>query len=333
MPLAPASAALVAEGATPQLVVARAATQVKYVEDQLPMHGFVSDAIDRIPATWSAGPSPSVAKLGLASDKVTLGAYDPERQLPIELVGLEHWYVRQDNPGELAAALKHAQNRHTLMVTIEPYLPSGDRAPVLDRIEQGQMDSQVRLLARTIAHSAPQAVLVRWGHEMELSGLYPWAANDPQLYRAAFRRVVSIFRAEGAANASFVWSPAGNDDADAYYPGDDVVDYVGVTVLGDEQWDEDSGASPQSFTDLFAPRYARMAGYGKPIVVAELGVSGTSERQALWLEQANQSVDQFPLLRALVYFNAKNPWPGAMDVAPDWRVSPELLGGSFALTD
>jgi cellulose synthase (UDP-forming) len=332
MPLAPASAALVAEGATQHLVVAQATTQVKYIEDQLPSHTFVSDAIDRIASTTrSSAPSASAAALALAAGRVTFGAYDPERLLPSDMVGLEHWYVRQDNPGELAAALKHAQNRHTLMVTVEPYLPAGDRAPVLDRIAQGQMDSQVRLLARTIASSAPQVVLVRWGHEMDLSGLYPWAANNPELYRAAFRRVVSIFRAEGAVNASFVWSPAGNENADGYYPGDDVVDYVGVTVLGDEHWDEVSGFTPQSFTDLFAPRYARVAGHGKPVLVAELGVSGTSERKTVWLQQASQSVEQFPLLRALVYFNAQNPWP-AMDVAPDWRVSPDFLRGSFAIT-
>jgi cellulose synthase (UDP-forming) len=53
------------------------------------------------------------------------------------------------------------------------------------------------------------------------------------LYQQAFRHVVSLFRDEGADNVRFVWSPAGETNALDYYPGGDVVDYVGLTVLED----------------------------------------------------------------------------------------------------
>ena len=107
---------------------------------------------------------------------------------------------------------------------------------VLRRVEEwrhapGWRDDELRALARVVRGRNPQVVLIRWGHEMELGGSYPWAANHPVLYRAAFRHVVELFRAEGVENARWVWSPAGDPGAAAYFPGHDVVDYVGITVL------------------------------------------------------------------------------------------------------
>jgi cellulose synthase (UDP-forming) len=333
LPVSSPAAALVADGAPQDLLVAHASVSFSQLQAQLPIRTGVADALDRVVmSTRVVAPAMSASPLDLASDRMMLGAYDPARQIPAGEVGLEHWYVRLDDPAAMAAALKHAQNRHTLMVTVEPYLPEGDKSPVLDLIQQGQLDPQIRLMARTVASNAPQVVLVRWGHEMELSGLYPWAANDPELYRQAFRRVVEIFRTEGANNARFVWSPAGSPGADAYYPGDDVVDYIGLTVLGDAQWDAATGNAPQSFADLFAPRYALVAHHEKPVMVAELGVSGGGEHQASWLQQASASFAQFPLLRAAVYFDAANPWPGSANVTPDWRISPELLRQTIAFS-
>jgi len=103
-----------------------------------------------------------------------------------------------------------------------------------------------------------------------------------------------------------------------------VVDFVGLTVLEDEQWDWGFGLAAQSFADLLAPRYARVEPFGKPIVVAELGVSGSPERQADWLAEAGQSLHQFPRLRAVVYFNSANPPVKDLTVLPDWRIQPPL---------
>jgi cellulose synthase (UDP-forming) len=262
---------------------------------------------------------PPIKLLELAGDQVAIGAYDPHRALDRSLVAIEHTYVRQDQPDRLAAVLAQATSARLAMVTIEPFPARGLDNFVLDRIVAGTLDAQLRRDARAVREHR-QVVLVRWGHEMELSGLYPWAANRPDLYRAAFRRVVTIFREEGASNARFVWSPAGNEEAPAYYPGSDVVDYVGITVLEDEAWDQTAGQQAQSFTDLVAPRYLRKGQFGKTMLIAELGVSGTPERQADWLADAGRALKQFPHLRALVYFNDANPPVTGLSVLPDWRV-------------
>ena len=121
----------------------------------------------------------------------------------------------------LAGAIAHAQDRRTLMVTIEPWPTSGQpaNADVLGDVVSGSADGQLRRLADLAAANRPQVILVRWGHEMELSDLYPWGAQDPALYTAAYRHVVSIFRGEGADNVRFVWSPAGQCQRARLLPG------------------------------------------------------------------------------------------------------------------
>lgn len=280
------------------------------------------DAWARVEAARAARTtSPS---LDLPSDRLSVGAYDPGLAYDHLAIDIEHWYVRQDEPELLAGALARARGRRTLLVTIEPFPPRGAKGPVLDAIVAGQADDELRELAQVVRSSWPQTALVRWGHEMEVSGLYPWAANRPDLYRSAFRRVVTIFRETGATNARWVWSPVGNPGLDAYHPGDDVVDYVGLTVLGDASWDAGFGLPPQSFAQLLEPRYNRVVEFGKPVIVAEFGVSGSAERKLGWMSAASQSMDEFPLVRALVYFNDVNA-PTTLSSQPDWRLAPELL--------
>jgi beta-mannanase len=263
--------------------------------------------------------------LDLPDNRVSVGVYDPWLAVSDDRLTIEHWYANQADPELISGALAHARNHHTPLLTIEPHPLKGQRGPVLEAVLGGVMDDQVRQVARAVRASSPQIALIRWGHEMELSGLYPWAANRPDLYRAAYRRVVSLFEEEGASNARFVWSPAGEASADAYFPGDDVVDYIGLTVLGDANWDWAFGLPPQSFAQLLAPRYRRVEHFRKPIIIAELGVSGPPERQAAWVVNAARALEQFPRVRALVYFDEKNPDVKGLQIRPDWRIKPALL--------
>lgn len=62
--------------------------------------------------------------------------------------------------------------------------------------------------------------------------------------------------------------------ASSLYPGNDVVDLIGLSVFGLEQYDRDKTGRDQTFAEHLAPGYARVAAYGKPIMVAELGYEG-----------------------------------------------------------
>lgn len=272
--------------------------------------------------TPAAPPGPVILAMSLPTDRVAIGAYDPDGSLATVPLNLEHRYVSDDNPQALEAALQDAQNRRALLVTVEPVV--GTR-PILDDVADGQRDSTLRALVRIVTAHRPQVVYLRWAQEMDLVGLYPWSTGDSAAYRAAYRHLVALFREAGADNVRWVWSPSGNAGSLDYYPGDDVVDYIGVTILEDAGWDALANLPPRTFSDLMREKYRIFSTIPKPIIVAELGVSGDPSRQASWLQDAGQSLPSFPSVRALVYFDAVNALNNHMPTEPDWRVTPEAI--------
>jgi cellulose synthase (UDP-forming) len=262
--------------------------------------------------------------LVLPADRTTVGAYDPAGALVGVAPLVQHWFVLQSDAPALAQALSASARGGTIpLVTIEPFPAHGGDTSVLEDIALGASDDELLALARVVADASPQVMLVRWAHEMDLYDLYPWSAGDPAMYRTAHRHVVSLFRQQGATNVQWVWSPSGNRGAGVYYPGDDVVDFVGMTVLGDEQWDQNLVDQPaRSFAQLMAEKYPEVAAHGKPMIIAELGVSGTPEHQQEWLAGAARVLAVFPNIRVVSYYNYANAPNNHMPTQPDWRISP-----------
>ena len=271
-----------------------------------------------------AADRPTVSQaLVLDADRTTVGAYDPSGALAAVAPRLQHWFVAQNDAAGLAQSLSASDRAGVMpLVTIEPFPTRSPATPVLENIALGATDDELLALAQVIADVSPQVVLVRWAHEMDLYGLYPWSSGDPTVYRAAYRHVVSLFREHGATNVQWVWSPSGNTGAGVYYPGDDVVDYVGMTVLGDEQWDQILVDQPvRSFAQLMTDKYPEVAAYGKPMIIAELGVSGTPAHQREWLTEAARALVDFPNIRVVSYYDYVNAPNNHMATQPDWRIS------------
>jgi len=143
---------------------------------------------------------------------------------------------------------------------------------------------------------------------MELADIYPWSGGDPQSYISAYRRVKDIFGKEGANNAIWLWSPAGEYNAIFFYPGDNYVDMVGVTILSDPIWDESLlGIQNPTFEQYLKRRLWIGNYFNKPIVVSEAGVSDPDpEVKKQWLTEAKSVISNLPNIRALVYFNDTN---------------------------
>ena len=115
-------------------------------------------------------------------------------------------------------------------------------------------------------------IFIRWAHEMNGSW-YPWAEwNDknqnmtrdkgedtgftPADYRASYRNMAAMFR-RYAPNAALVWCPnsglLGGERRDVFkpfYPGDDVVDWVGLDVY------ERGWTGPQPGAHLWGGQFA-----------------------------------------------------------------------------
>ncbi len=169
-------------------------------------------------------------------------------------------------------------------------------------------------------------VLVRWAHEMETTtGCYPWATGDSASYIDAYRHFADRCRSAGS-QMKFVWSPHGDPNLGAFFPGRAYADYIGLSIFDCPKCGIEPTGGRHSTANILREKYRRVLQYDLPVIVAELGVDGSLERRRNELIELRHMMSTLPMLKAVVYFDAPDvpgawPWPHR----PDWRISPPLL--------
>ncbi|MDK1385681.1 Beta-1,3-xylanase [Ensifer psoraleae] len=281
-----------------------------------------------IPGRNSTAAAPSQKRPVLTEDSIDLGAYDPHGDFgePSQSK-IEHLFLPWEDVdlSTLALADDYARARgRSLMITIEPWSWSPNwrvsDQELLRSILSGERDENMAQVCSTAA-TLKSPIIIRWGQEMdETDNQFSWSHWRGEDFRAAYRRMVNVCRAH-IKTAKFVWSPKGNEGLEAFYPGDDVVDVVGLSVFGYQKYDQGTTGRDKSFSERLAPGYERVKGYGKPIMVAELGYEGDASYVASWATSVAMRHPEFPALTAVVYFNDREiyAWPGGYG-RPDWRV-------------
>ncbi|MBR9651455.1 glycoside hydrolase family 26 protein [Thalassovita aquimarina] len=265
--------------------------------------------------------------------ELPFGVYDPDGDFASDgEVVIEELFLPWEDVylQALYDADEYAMERNrSLLVTVEPWTWSRSErntARYLQRgIENGTYDPNMKAIC-DILGTLKSPVTLRWAHEMEdKSGQFIWADWEPETYISAYRHMIDLCRA-AAPNINVMWSPLGYDNMDEYYPGDDYVDLVGLSVFGLQAWDQYKFGRDQTFDEIFAPRYERAAKYGKPVVVAELGYVGKEAYVKDWENSVRQVKEQYPSLVGVVYFNYPEvyPWPEGFG-RPDWRVKNQIL--------
>lgn len=191
---------------------------------------------------------------------------------------------------------------------MHPHLPlpaDRDRGGMAS-IARGDYDFYLEDWAQA-AERFGEPLMVRFAHEMNDPYRYPWGPqhNEPEAFVAAWRHVVDLFRAEGATNVLWVWSPhVAYAEYDAYWPGADHVDWVatgalnyGTVAYWSEWW---------SFEEIFGQHHDVLAGFDKPVMVAEFGSLDVGGDRAEWYREALQDFrDRYPSVRALLFFHVE----------------------------
>ena len=212
------------------------------------------------------------------------------------------------------------------MITVEPWPHQRTVAQsnsLFADIVSGKYDHEIASLCEDL-NAINSPIFIRWGHEMEnVNGRYPWSQPDVVGYVKAYRYFVDHCRALLSHRCFFVWSPMGRQELFRYWPGSDYVDHIGVSVYGFPEYDIRNFGKVRSFTDIFADTYQRVSLFDKPIIIAELGVTGADRHQRYWIYQALRSFHQYPKLQMAVYYNGKDsPLAWGKDYpVPDWRIS------------
>jgi len=204
----------------------------------------------------------------------------------IPMVTWEPWLATFEPRQHPHLALRHERDRGGLLA-----------------VARGDYDFYIDAWAREAARFG-RPLLLRPAHEMNDPYRYPWGPqnNEPQDFIAAWRRIVDRFRAAGAHNVVWVWSPhVAYAGYEAYWPGDDYVDWVATAALNYgtvaywSQW--------WSFEEIFGRHYDFLAGLGKPIMIAEFGTLTVGGDRAEWYRRAFAALERYPQVRALLFFH------------------------------
>ncbi|AKT52253.1 hypothetical protein ADJ73_14995 [Arsenicicoccus sp. oral taxon 190] len=204
----------------------------------------------------------------------------------------------------------------------------------------GRGDAVLRAKARDLRAYGRPVVLRPWA-EMNAD----WVAHQPTTgpaksrggtpaeFKAAWRRAVTIFRQERATNVRWAFNPttdtyAGTTDVRAIYPGDDVVDILG---LDGYNWGTTRTANLgwRSFHDVYATQYTRLVTLAprKPVWICEIssadpaaaGVSRTTVTAPRGQSKATWWQDAFTRLR-YGYRNVQAVVLFDVDKERNWRV-------------
>ncbi|MGH3584324.1 MAG: glycoside hydrolase family 26 protein, partial [Mycobacterium sp.] len=285
------------------------------------------------------GPTPAGAAAPRAS--AALGVYLPEvgahpdridafgklvGRDPVIVSDYKQWDSIPFEPAELGAIWSRGA---VPMITWEPFSYQGRSFP-LREIQRGKFDDYIRESARA-AREWGHPILVRFAHEMN-GNWYPWGrgveGNNSYRFRAVWRRVVRLFREQGATNVQWVWTPNVNTGGEFpfrdLYPGDRWVDWVGFDGFNWAQAGEWN-----SFTHIVGNTYEEIARISdRPMIVGETGSSDSGGDKAEWVTSAlTREIPKLPRIRAVVWFDA--PVDGAAETGSglDPRVdsSPEPL--------
>ena len=223
----------------------------------------------------------------------------------------QSWDKKGVFPKRLAEEVVKAKK--VLMVTWEPWRASRsdwDQPEFrLSTIAGGKHDPYVRQWLSD-ARDLRAPIFVRFAHEMN-GDWYPWGkqANSPQEYVAAWRHIVDLSRELGADNITWVWSPnevTGSETLDPYYPGNDYVDWIGVSGFnwgGLERWQ-----GWRSYSQIFGPTFEQIKKYNKPIAIAEISSienpRAGQQSKAAWITETLAAVKTSePKVSMLIWFN------------------------------
>jgi hypothetical protein len=187
--------------------------------------------------------------------------------------------------------------------------------PLAD-VAEGLHDAEFEAAAKAISEAQPAAI-IRLGWEMNIEGAW-FAKGHEADYIKAFRRVVGIFR-RYSDRFKYDWCPGWGPqqfEAELAYPGDDVVDYVGLDV-----YDYKFEGSPQERWDTYylkAPfglQWQRdfAIKHGKRMSYPEWGVGNFGDNPFFIQQMHDWFLQNEANIAYAAYFNSDGLWPTQID--------------------
>lgn len=225
------------------------------------------------------------------------------------------WYVgftESYNARKMGAVLQRAyMDGKTVEMTLQPVLEH-EAGNELFRVLDGEYDAFLNDFAKAIV-DFKHPVLFRFCNEMngdwcEYSGYH--MSLDTELYRELYRYVYSFFEKYQADNVIWVWNPNGKsfpnykwNVEDMYYPGNDYVDVLGLTLYNTgnyyigEEW--------STFADLYTPLYNHcLEKYDMPFMITEFACARTGGDKEAWTREMLAQIDGYENIKIAIWWNS-----------------------------
>ncbi|MBX3039641.1 MAG: hypothetical protein KF789_02895 [Bdellovibrionaceae bacterium] len=203
-----------------------------------------------------------------------------------------------------------------------------DPVVTMQKIIDGEFDEGLRTWARS-ARDSGTAIMIEFGPEVN-GDWFPWNGrwnggssrdrygdptwpDGPERFRDAYRQVIQIFREEKALNITWIlhvdvaWTPQASwNHMKFYYPGDDYIDWIGLSVFG-RQLPKNNWILFPSMLKSFLKQIEETS--EKPVLISEFGViedAHDPKKKAAWLKQALQSISKglFKNVKGITYWNS-----------------------------
>jgi hypothetical protein len=155
--------------------------------------------------------------------------------------------------------------------------------------------------------------------------------DGPERFRDAYRHIVELFRDEGADNITWFFhvnynnSPGDDWNGFAnYYPGDDYIDWIGVSVYGAQE----AGEAWATFDEHLQPIYQAILetpaiSSTKPIAVLEMGVveEHATGIKSEWIKEALETIGAgtYPRLKGISWWQER--WTNSDGSISDLRIN------------
>ncbi|WP_308250771.1 glycoside hydrolase family 26 protein [Nonomuraea rhizosphaerae] len=185
-------------------------------------------------------------------------------------------------------------------------------------IAAGAIDGRIDRLAGYVRRTFPERFFLTIHHEPENDvDDAPGSGMRATDYAAMYRHVVLRLRDEGVKNAVTVMTYMGAPNWAAkpwfeqLYPGDDVVDWVGIDPYADARVSDFDGLVNKTRPEFHEwPGFYRWIQWrfpGKPVMVAEWGVFERADDRAAkrsFFESVRTQIRRYPQIKALIYFDS-----------------------------
>ena len=190
----------------------------------------------------------------------------------------------------------------------------GESEYTLESILAGTFDDQLKAWGDGCTEPLNTPLIVEWGTEMNgqwfsWNGYWNGQAAGPKLFKDTYRHIVQTIAAD---NITWVFHINSDDDPETtwnafenYYPGDDVVDWLGVSAYTAQSPLDDYWTNFSEQMDLIIPRLNKLA--NKPIMVLEFGATHNNSlgESEVWANEALQAIlsNRWPSIKGFSWWN------------------------------